>query len=228
MNAASPSPAAARTTLYLRRHARAQRVKAVGHLVPAVVLLSSVLGVATGEESLSALRVVEFLVGAAYLGLMARELRHLHRHPQPHHEPVAWLELAAAGILALEGYHIWHRHHEADLLRGVHRLHVLPWVYWGVAGLYVGLAFGGRHLLERRFLQVHAAGFRGRLRLLGRPFEYEWADVAAAEPAGAADLLVVHRDGRRQRLSFAGLHNGPAQRDELLARIRAVVAPQVG
>ena len=228
MNAASA--AAAPITLYQQRYIRRQRGKTVVHLVPAVVLLSGVLEVATGAEPLSWLRVVEFVVGAAYLLLMARELRHLRHQSRAHpqHEPVAWLELAAAGILALEGYHLWHRHHEAALASGSTRFHVLPWLYGGVAVFYVGLAFGLRHLLERRFLHLHPAGFRGRVGLLGPAFSYEWADVRAAEPAGPADLVVVHHDGQRRRISFAGLHDGPARRDQLLAHVQAALLPMPG
>ncbi|MFC7668219.1 hypothetical protein ACFQT0_13160 [Hymenobacter humi] len=40
------------------------------------------------------------------------------RHNPFHQEQVAWLELAAAAILALESYHIWHRHHVAEPGRG--------------------------------------------------------------------------------------------------------------
>lgn len=214
---------AARLTLYPQRYARRQRGKALMHLVPAVVLLSSILGVVSGAEPLGWLRSIEFAVGAAYLLLMVRELRHL-RH-QPHqHEPVAWLELAVAGILGLEGYHLWHRHHAAGLLSGYPRFHVLPWLYMGLAVFYVGLAFGLRHVVERRFLHLHEGGFRGRLRTLGPEFSYEWASVAAVEPAGPADLLVTPPGGGGpQRLSFAKLHDGPAQRDRLLAHAQAAL-----
>lgn len=165
MNTALPANAA-RVTLYSRRHARRQRGKALMHLVPAVVLLSSIREVVSGAEPLGALRLIEFVVGAAYLGLMVRELRHLRQHPH-RHEPVAWLELAVAGILSLEGYHLWHRHYEAGLLSGPPRFHVLPWLYMGLAVFYVGMAFGIRHLLERRFLHLHEGGFRGRVGTLG-------------------------------------------------------------
>ena len=223
MNAVPPSRfPSAPTTLYRQRHVRRQRGKTLAHLVPAVVLLSGALEVATGAEPLSGLRLIEFVVGAAYLLLMARELRHLRHQSLPHHEPVAWLELAAAGILALEGYHIWHRHHAAALISGSTKFHVLPWLYGALALFYVGLAFGLRHLIERRFLHLHPAGFRGRVGLLRPAFRYEWAEVARVEPAGPADLVVVHRNGQRQRISFAGLHDGPTRRDELLAHARTL------
>lgn len=218
----TPSPADGRTTLYLQRHVRQQRGKALAHMAPALVLLSSMLEVATGAEWLSWLRVLEFLVGAAYLLLMWREMRHLRHHPHQH-EPVAWLEIASAAILALEGYHLWHRHHEADVAQGTHKLHVLPWLYFGLAMVYVGLAFGVRHLLERRFLHLHPAGFRGRVQMLGRAFNYDWTDVVGVEPAGLADLVVVHQNGQRQRISFANLHDGPAQRDQLLAHVQTAL-----
>ena len=220
---APPAPANAPITLYNKRHARRQRSKALSHVVPALVLLSSILEVATGAEPLSWLRVVEFVTGAAYLLLMRRELRHLRQHPHQH-ERVAWLELAGAAILALEGYHLLHRYHEAELATGIHKTHVVHWIYFGLALVYIGLAFGGRHLIERRFLHLHADGFRGRTRLLHRAFAFSWADVAAVEPVGPADLIVVHQNGQRQRISFASLHDGPAQRDRLLAHAQTTLS----
>lgn len=202
MNAApAPTADAPRTILYPRRYARKQRGKALMHLVPAVVLLSSILEVVSGAEPLGGLRSIEFAVGAAYLLLLARELRHLRHHPHQH-EPVAWLELAVAGILGLEGCHLWHRHHEAGQLSGHPRFHVLPWLYLGLAGFYVGLAFGLRHVLERRFLNL----------------------PAAVEAAGPADLVVMGPGGARAHISFARLHDGPAQRDRLLAHAQAAQA----
>lgn len=65
-------------------------------------------------------------------------------------------------------------------------------------------------------------------RTLGSAFSYEWGDVAAVAAAGPADLLVTPRDGQQQRLSFAGLHDGPAPRDRLLAHAQAALAPPAG
>ena len=142
---------------------RAATTSQCGHgrsrtLCPLSCWVSGLLPLLLGTERLTLLLLLEVLVGGCYLVLMARELRHL-RHPMPHHEPIAWLELAAAGILALEGYHIWHRHHEHNVAAGTHTLHVLPWLYALAAGLFVGLAFGANRLLERRFLHLHPAGF---------------------------------------------------------------------
>lgn len=206
-------------TIYPKRRAQMERAKSLSHLVPAVVLLSGVLGVVGGKERFSVLLAIEIAVGATYLLLLARELRHLRRHPF-HHEPVAWLELAAAGILALEGYHIWHRHHEKALQTGQHRFHVLPWLYAGLAVWYVGMAFGMKRLQERRHLHLHDAGFSGRLHPFGRRFAYTWPEVTHLEPIGLTDVLVHHPDGSQRRLSFQKLHEGEALRNQLLAHGR--------
>lgn len=207
--------------LYPLRYRRAGRGKALAHLVPAILLVSGLLPLLLGQEPLTALLLLEVLIGGCYLALMARELRHL-RHPTPHHERVAWLELAAAGILGLEGYHIWHRHHEHNVAAGTHTFHVLPWLYMGAALVFVVLAFGMRQLLERRFLHLHADGFAGRLQLLGAPFSYRWADVRTVEPADPARALVWASDDQPARqLSFGHLLDGPAWRDQLVAHAHA-------
>ena len=220
MNAPDLPAAEGRTTLYHRRHANMQRAKSLGHVGPAIVLLFAVSSVLAGREPFTLLVALEFLVGAAYLTFMVRELRHL-RHNPFHREPVAWLELAAAGILALESYHIWHRHHEAELASGVHKVHFLPWIYAALAVAYVVMAFRLPQMDGRRFLHLHADGFALRTKRLGRSCELSWADIAHVEPAGLADLLVHRRDGEHQRLSFAGLHDGASHRDRLLGHLRA-------
>jgi hypothetical protein len=145
-----------------------------------------------------------------------RELRHLQKHPT-HHERVAWIELAAAGILALEGYHIWHRHHEKDLLTGLHRVHVLPWLYAVLAIWYAAMAFGLPRLHKRRHLHLHGSGFSGRLHPFRRGFAVTWSDVVRIEPVGEADVRIHHSDGREQLLSFSDFHDGPAHRDRIVA-----------
>lgn len=219
----APSAAGGRTKLYHRRHGLRQKAKTLGHLVPAMVLVSSALAVFSGAEPFTGLVGLEFVIGAAYLLLMVRELRHLRHNPH-HEEPVAWLELAAAGILGLEGYHIWHRHHEADLLRGTHRFHILPFLYGALALLYVGIAFGLARVNDRRYLHLHENGFSGRLKPFGRAFGFAWAEVKSVEPAGAADLVVTHVSGKTHRYSFDALHDGPTHRDQVLAHARRQLA----
>ncbi|UOQ71835.1 hypothetical protein [Hymenobacter cellulosilyticus] len=205
-----------RTTLYDRRHTRRQRAKALSHIVPALVLLTTALAAVSGAEPLTAVTILELVVGAGYILLLLREMRHLKHHPH-HTERVAWLEIAGAGILALEGYHILHRHHAADLLRGTHTFHILPYLYFLIAGFYLFLAFNLYRITQRRHLHLHAEGFGGRLGLLSREFHFSWAEVAAVEPSGAAELIVHRTDGTRQQISFAHLHDGPAHRDRLVA-----------
>ena len=221
MNTAATSAAdEGPTTLYHRRHAKQQRGKMAGHLAPAAVLVTGLLPALAGTEPFTALLALEVAVGAAYLLLVVRELRQL-RHNPFHRERVAWLELAAAGILALESYHSWHRHHAADAAAGVHRVHLLPWVYAVLAGVYVGLAFRQRQLSGRRFLHLRPDGFAVRTGVLGRAHDLRWADVATVEPAGPADVLLRRSDGRSHRVSFAHLHEGPAHRARLLAHAQA-------
>ena len=215
---------AAYHTLYPYRYRRAARGKTLGHLVPAAVLASGLGPLVQGTEPLTPLLTIEIVVGLCYLVLMVRELWHL-RHPALHHERVAWLELAAAGILALEGYHIWHRHHAHDAATGSHSLHLLPWLYWGLAVVYVGLAFGVARVLERRFLHLHDTGFSGRLHLLKPPFHFEWDDVQAVEANGPTGAVVQLRAGGEPHLlSFAHLHDGAVHRDQLLAHARSNLA----
>lgn len=216
--------AAAPITLYHKRRQRVERAKGFMHLVTAIVLLSSLLEVISGRESFTWLTALEVLVGAAYIALLVREVVHMRRHGAAHHERVAWLELPAAGILALEGYHIWHRHHEAALHTGQQQFHVLPWLYFAVAFWYLILAFGLARLHERRFLHLYAAGFRGRLHLLGKGFNFTWPEVARLEPQGAAEVLVHSADGQQKLLSFRSIQDGPAHRDRLLAHAQQQVA----
>lgn len=217
MNTGTNPGFSGRHQLYHRNQARIERVKTVFHLAPALVLLGSLQHLVSPGPRFGWLQALEVAVGAAYLVLMVRELRHLRRATAPHHARVAWLELAAAGILALEGYHIWHRHHEAEQATGQHRLHVLPWLYWAVALWYVAMAFGIARLYERRHLHLHPEGFGGRLQPLGRAFDFRWNEVRAVEAEGPAGVVVHRRDGRRHPLSFARVHDGPAHRDRLLA-----------
>lgn len=224
--AASPA-AEGRTTLYHRRHARQQVRKSLGHFGPAVVLLFAIAPVLSGEEPFTQLVGLEFVVGAAYLGLMVRELRQV-RHNPFHRERVAWLELAAAGILALESYHIWHRHHLAELAGGPPRVHVLPWLYAALAVGFVWLAFRMKQLDARRFLHLHPDGFAVRTTRLGPAHSLRWATVATVEPAGPADLLVHRANGATHRISFAALHDGAAQRDRLLAHAAQHLPPALG
>jgi hypothetical protein len=215
---------AAPIILYHKRRQRVERAKGLVHIVPAIVLLSALLDVVSGRESFTWLTALEVLVGAAYIVLLVRELLHIRRHGAVHHERIAWLELPAAGILALEGYHIWHRHHETALRTGQQQFHVLPWLYFGVAFWYLIMAFGMARLHERRFLHLHAAGFSGRLHLFKKGFDFTWPEVARLEPQGATEVLVHSADGQQKLLSFKNIHDGAAYRDRLLAHAQQQVA----
>ncbi|WBO82902.1 hypothetical protein [Hymenobacter yonginensis] len=204
-------------TLYHKNRGRIERLRGFSHLLPALILFSGLWDVLVGEETLTPLLGLEVAVGAAYVLLLLRELRQLRRHGVAHHEKIAWLELAAAGILALEGYHIWHRHHETALRTGVHRLHVLPWLYWAVAVWYGLMAFGLAQLHRRRFLHLHEAGFSGRLHPFRRRFDFRWDQLTRVEPVGATDAVVHTVAGEPRLLSFAQVHDGAAHRDQLLA-----------
>lgn len=223
MNTANSTPEPEeRTTLFHHRHHRRQVGKSLSHLYPAVVLLLGVAPVLTGQEPFTLLLGVEIVVGALYIGLMLRELRHL-RHKPFHSERVAWLELAAASILFLEGYHIWHRHHEAELAGAPHRLHLLPWVYGTVACIYVVLAFRMHQLVGRTYLHLHADGFAVRTGRYGKEHKLRWADIATVAPDGPTGVLVRRTDGQKHRIAFNNLHDGAAHRDKLLARLQQAV-----
>ena len=210
--------------LYPRRYVRQQRGKALSHFMPALILVSGATSLLTGHEALTPLLALELAIGAAYLVLMVRELRHL-RHAHPHHEEVAWLELAAAGILGLEGYHIWHRHHEAELAGAAPRVHVLPWLYATLAVVYVGLAFGLASLGARRYLHLHADGFGVRTRLLRRAQQARWAHLASVENVRPATALLHFADGRQQQLSFDHLHDGAAHCAQFVAYAQQHLGP---
>ena len=218
LDAHLPGPPAdgQRTQLYSRRHTRQQRGKALGHFVPALVLVSGISALFTGEEALTPLLGLEVTVGAIYLLLMVRELRHL-RHATPHHEQVAWLELAAASIIGLEGYHLWHRHHAAELAGAPHRLHLLPWLCAALAVFYVGLAFSQARLAARRYLHLHPEGFGMRTRLLSPVQEARWDQMVAAELLSPTTALLHFADGRQQQLAFDHLHDGSAHCARLVA-----------
>lgn len=216
MNTATPLADEGPVILHHHRHAHQQRGKALGHLGPAMVLLLGVLPVLQGDEALTPLLGLEVAVGAAFVVLMIREFVHLRHHPF-RHEAVAWLELAAAAILFIESYHIWHRHHEAEAAGTAPRVHVLPWLYAAVGMVYVVLAFRARQLAERRYLHLHPEGFAVRTKGMGRAHSLRWADISAVQPDGPADVLVRQSDGRTHRISFASLHDGVAHRDRLSA-----------
>jgi hypothetical protein len=199
-----------------------QRAKGLAHLAPALVLLSSALGY-FGGEPFTWLTVAEITVGAAYVLLLVRELRHLRRHPH-HRERVAWLELAAAGILWLEGYHIWHRHHEAQLAGAPERFHALPWVYAATGLAFVLLAFQMRRLDERRFLELRPDGFSLRIKPFGMVQHVSWGEVTEITPVNDADLLLRMHHGGQKRLAFGQLHDGPELRRRLLAHAAAARA----
>ena len=211
-----------------RRHAVRQRAKALSHVVPALVLVQAGAAAFSGSEQLS-VRLLELVIGTAYLVLLVREWRHL-RHPPtgaPPHGP-AWLELAAAGILALEGYHIWHRHHEAELAGAPHRVHYLPWLYAVLALVYVGLTFGAGRLARRQGLHFTADGFWLRLRPLGRVQRVHWAALRAITPAASGPDLLLHAlgGGAPQVLKLSPYYNAALLHERLLVYAAAHGVPQ--
>ncbi|SFP69423.1 hypothetical protein [Hymenobacter arizonensis] len=223
MNAANPTPETqARTTLFHQRHLRRQVAKSLGHIGPAIVFVLAVVPILSGREPFSLLVALEIMVGVAYLSLLVRELRHL-RHNPFHTERVAWLELAAAAILFIESYHIWHRHHEAELAGAAPRFHALPWVYAAVGVAYVVLAFRMQQLTGRTYLHLHADGFAVRTGRFGKEHTLNWSDIASADPDGATGVVVRRTDGKEHRIAFDKLHDGPAHRDRLLAHLRKAI-----
>ena len=227
MNAAA-APVLEHHPLHHRRLAMRQRVKALNHLVPALVLMQGAFEAFYGGE-LSWMRGLELAVGAAYLVLLIRELRHLRRHPTGtvHHGP-EWLEVAAAGILALESYHSWHRHHEAELVSGIHRTHYLPWVYGALALVYLGLAFGAGRLARRQGLHFTKEGFWMRLLPISRARRVQWANFQAITVApNSIDLLLHPRpDGPPQLLKLSPYHNADVLRERILAHYQQAMSSE--
>lgn len=228
MNAPA-APAFEHHPLHHRRHAIRQRTKALSHLVPALVLVQGAVG-ALSSGALEWVRGLELAVGLAYVGLLIREMIHLRRHPTGavHHGP-EWLELAAAGILALEGYHIWHRHHEAELAGEPHRTHYLPWLYAALALVYVGLAFGAGRLATRQGLHFTADGFWMRLLPISQVRRVQWADLQAVTIApNATDLLLHPRGGGLpQLLKLSPYHNAEVLRERIMAHAAQALGPDV-
>ena len=101
---------------------------------------------------------------------------------------------------------------------------MLPWLYAGVAVVYMVLAFRMKHMDSRRYLHLHPDCFAVRTHPFAGAHDLRWADIAAVEPAGVADLLVHQPDGKTRRVSFADLHDGAAHRDQLLEHARQVLA----
>ena len=219
MNASTPGPDGT-ITLFPRQHVRRQVGKALGHLAPAIILALGVGSLFSGEEPLTPLVGLEVLAGLTYFGLMVRELWHL-RHTPFHQERIAWLEVAAAAILAVESYHLWHRHHAAELAGAPRRTHLLPGVYALVAGLYVLLAFRFQALTQRRYLQLQADGFAVRTRLLFPVLQVRWVELAAIEPVGASALCLHYLDGHKHDLTFVDFYEGGVHRDRLLMYAQA-------
>ncbi|OGX85058.1 hypothetical protein [Hymenobacter glacialis] len=214
-----PSSTEEPAALVRRRHTRRQFAKTLGYLGPALVLAGGVAPVLAGTEPLTGLRAVELLLGASYLVLMLRKIWQLRLNPF-HQSAVAWLELAAAAILAIESYQLWHRYHEAELAGAPVQVPVLPWLYAAVAVVYVVLAFRMRQLATRQYLHLHAEGFAVRTGQAGQAHNLRWADIATVEAAGATSVLIRRTDGQEHRIAFDGLPDGQAHRDRLLAHLR--------
>lgn len=205
-----------RFTLFSRRHPRRQVAKTLGHLAPALILLLGIGPLVSGTEPLTLLTVLEIAVGLTYLVLMVREWRHL-RHNPFHQERIAWLELAAAAILGVEAYHLWHRQHVAAVTDGIPRRHLLPGLYAVVGVAYVVLAFRARALTKRLHLQLHPEGFAVRTSHFARPHYVHWTQVAAIEPVGSDAVQLRDPNGHARLITFAGFHEATAHRDRLLA-----------
>lgn len=226
MNAPVPT-ADGKITLFPQQHVRRQVGKAVGHLFPAVILVVGVIPLFSGTEPPTLLAWVEVIAGFTYLVLMGQELRHLRQAPF-HQQRIAWLELAAAAILALESYHLWHRHHEAERAGAPPRLHLLPWVYAVVAALYVVLAFCFSTLIQRRYVQLSADGFAVRTSLFAPVQQVQWAHLAAIEPVSQSGLRLHYTTGQTTSLSFEGFQDAVAHRDRLLQHVQTALGSELG
>lgn len=155
----------------------------MAHLGPAVLLVHGTAK-AVRHREVSGLHGLEFAVGAVFVALVLRHwfrVRYRADRAAPHGPE--WLELAAAGILGLEGYHLHHRH---ALAPGPHSFHVLPWLYGAVAVGYALLAFHPAWLVRRRGLRFTPDGFWLRRWALGRARRAHWAALRAVVPVGTS------------------------------------------
>ena len=219
----TPLPAAtAHYPLLTERSARRERFKGLNHLVPAVVLVQGATDAITHHD-VNWARGLELALGMVFVVLLVRHwyaVRHRPTGPAPPHRPEPhgpeWLELAAGGILAMEGYHLWLR---PALVAATHKFHVLPWLYGAVAIWYVLMAFHRARPSSRRSLCITPAGFWLRRSVLGRAHRVPWAGLRALAPVGEGpDLLLYPLDGGQpQPLALHQYLNGSWLSEQLLA-----------
>jgi hypothetical protein len=220
----SPPPApSASHELFTAHDARRARVKGLDHLVPAGVLVVGAVDAFRRHEA-SGFRVLEFAVGAAFVALLLAHWVRVRTRPAPvpgpaHGPGPVWLELAAAGLLGLEAYHLAHR----PAAGPGHPWHLLPWAYGALAGWYVLQAFHRARPASRRRLHVTAEGFWLRRWVLGRARRVSWAALRALVPVGPGpDLLLYPRaGGPPEPLVLRRYLNGPALCAVLLAQAAA-------
>ena len=127
--------------LFTARDARRDRVKGLDHLVPAGVLVVGAVDAFRRHEA-GGFRALELAVGTVFVALLLAHWVRVRTRPAPVPGPVhgpgpVWLELAAAGLLGLEAYHLAHR----PAAGPGHPWHLLPWAYGALAGWYVLQAF---------------------------------------------------------------------------------------
>ena len=202
-----------------RRQQRAQMFQKMQHAVPAGALLLQGLSTLGGHPHgfELTLGIVEVVAGALVAIAMARAIRTAarpHAHETDAHG-IDWVDLAVAGVLAVEALEKWHaRHHVAR-----------PTILTAIVMVVLGLGHGriASRMARRHTLRVDDDG----LYIGGKPFRAfraTWGEIAAIE-VGDRWATVRTRGGRERRLDLVDLEDAAGVRRLLdVARVRAMDA----
>ena len=199
-----------------RRQQRAQIFQKIQHAVPASALLLQGLSTLGGDPHgfELTLGIVEVVAGALVALAMVRAIR-IAARPQAHEthaHGIDWVDLAVAGVLAVEALEKWHtRHHIAR-----------PTILTAIVMVVLGLGHGriARGVARRRTLRVGDDGLYIGSKPF-RAFRATWGEIAAID-VGDRWAKVRTRNGRERRLDLSDLDDAPAVRRLLdVARTRA-------
>jgi hypothetical protein len=218
VTAHAPGASAAGThvvPLHSRRQARADLAQKLQHFGPAAALFFAGLKGMSGAEGFAfIIAVAELAMGLVVTALMIRAIR-AHRQGQvAAHHGVDWLDIAVAGVLALEVVEHWRETHH------IRRPTVLLSAVVLLQGLWHGALL--ERARQRTALRVDQDGIRwGRL---WRKFNARWDQIASitVEPDRA---LIVTKRGRTRTLRLDDLANADDVRAALETARRRAASP---